>query len=163
MKLGKILVPLDGSPLAEGALARVVELAADRPQTSVVLLRATEASALAEFHPIQAQVAAVEEAQGYLDAVAARLRSQGLKTVTTSVWYGTPAASIVEAAAVGGVDLIVMSTHGRSGLGRLIMGSVAESVLRGTKTPILLLHAEGTPVEAPVGTGREVRPEVSHV
>jgi hypothetical protein len=47
--------------------------------------------------------------------------------------------------------LIVMSTHGRSGIGRLILGSVAESVLRGTTTPILLLRAAGAPVERPQG------------
>ena len=44
-----------------------------------------------------------------------------------------------------------MTTHGRSGLGRLLLGSVAESVLRGTTTPILLLRAEGAPVQPPSG------------
>jgi hypothetical protein len=48
----------------------------------------------------------------------------------------------------------VMTTHGRGGLGRLILGSVAESVLRGTTTPILLLRAPAAPVEAPEGAGQ---------
>src|SRR3970282_457430 len=50
--------------------------------------------------------------------------------------YGAPAGAIVEAARVQKADLITMSTHGRSGLGRLILGSVAEAVLRGTTTPL---------------------------
>ena len=50
-------------------------------------------------------------------------------------------SAIVEAAQLRGADLIVMSTHGRSGLGRLILGSVAEAVLRSTTTPILLVRA----------------------
>jgi hypothetical protein len=44
-----------------------------------------------------------------------------------------------------------MTTHGRSGLGRLLLGSVTESVLRGTTTPILVIHAEGAAIEAPGG------------
>jgi nucleotide-binding universal stress UspA family protein len=53
----------------------------------------------------------------------------------------------VEAARVGKVDMIVMSTHGRTGLGRLVLGSVAESVLRGTHKPILLVRDAGAPIE----------------
>jgi hypothetical protein len=48
-----------------------------------------------------------------------------------------------------------MTTHGRSGLGRLILGSVAEAVLRGTSTPILLLRADGAPVQSPLGIAAE--------
>jgi len=69
--------------------------------------------------------------------------------VDTSVWYGGPARALVDAARVHRADLIVMTTHGRSGLGRLILGSVAESVLRVTETPILLLRAPGAPLAGP--------------
>jgi nucleotide-binding universal stress UspA family protein len=69
------------------------------------------------------------------------------------VWYGPAAAAIVEAAATLKADLIVMSTHGRSGLGRLILGSVTESVLRGTTVPILIVRPESAPVNVPVGAG----------
>ena len=62
------------------------------------------------------------------------------------------ALNLIDATAFNHVDLIVMMSHGRSGLGRLVMGSVAESVLRGTTTPILLLRVNGAPVEAPAGT-----------
>jgi nucleotide-binding universal stress UspA family protein len=80
-----------------------------------------------------------------------RLKRDGCPRVETSVWYGPAASAIVDAARLRRADLIVMSTHGRSGLGRLILGSVAESVLRGTTTPILLLRAEEAPVETPRG------------
>ena len=67
------------------------------------------------------------------------------------------APAVVEAAKVQKVDLIVMSTHGRSGLGRIIFGSVAESVLRGTRVPIFLIRPSGAPVEPLAGHG-EARP-----
>ena len=114
--------------------------------------------------PTEAQVEVVREAEEYLKAVAERLTRDGVRNVETSVWYGPAASAIVDAARLRKVDLIVMSTHGRSGLGRLILGSVAESVLRGTTTPILLLRAPGAPLEEPAGAG-EARPskEPAHV
>jgi nucleotide-binding universal stress UspA family protein len=150
MKLNKILVPLDGSPLAEAALPTAMDLAKDSPGVTIALLRAAEAPAMTVMDTVTAQVMAVRESEEYLDAVAARLKAQGV-TVTTSTWYGTPASSIVRAAEAGHVDLIVMNSHGRSGLNRLVIGSVAEHVLRGTRTPILLLRVPGAPVEAPAG------------
>jgi nucleotide-binding universal stress UspA family protein len=95
-------------------------------------------------------VEVVREAEEYLAGVAERLAGDGFTRVDTSVWYGPAASSIVDAARLRKADLIAMSTHGRTGLGRLFMGSVAESVLRGTVTPILLLHVQGAPVAAPV-------------
>jgi nucleotide-binding universal stress UspA family protein len=73
------------------------------------------------------------------------------------VWYGPPADSIVDAARFRKADLIVMSTHGRSGLGRLVVGSVAETVLRSTTTPILLVRSQEAPVQPVQGGGREAR------
>ena len=162
MRLNRILIPLDGSALAESALAKAEEMAGGWPST-LLLLRAAEAHTLPGVDPIEAQVLVVREAEEYLAAVAARLKGQGFKSVETSVWYGSAASAIVEAAHVRKADLIVMSTHGRSGLGRLILGSVAESVLRGTTTPILLLRAPEAPLETPRGAGR-ARPtkESSH-
>jgi nucleotide-binding universal stress UspA family protein len=162
MKLDKILVPLDGSVLAEAALPTAIELLADSPLATLRLLRAVEASALPGGDPVEAQVRVMREAEEYLDSMATRLTGSGVKGVKTSVWYGPPAPAIVEAARVSAVDIIVMSTHGRSGLGRLVLGSVAESVLRSTHTPILLIRdrtapIEKTPAGAPAPTkGRRV-------
>ncbi|MBI2199597.1 MAG: universal stress protein [Candidatus Rokubacteria bacterium] len=153
MKPERILVPLDGSLLAEGAIQTAAGLARESG-AALVLLRAAEAHTLPGADPTDAQVAVVREAEEYLTAVAARLGEEGIKGVETSVWYGSPATAIIEAARLQKGDLIVMTTHGRSGLGRLILGSVAESVLRGTTTPILLLRAPGAPLEAPKGAGQ---------
>jgi nucleotide-binding universal stress UspA family protein len=146
-----IMVPLDGSELAERALAPAAELARDASAT-LVLVRATEAPVMYGADPTEAQVTVVREAEVYLDKQARRLRREGVARVETSVWYGPAAPSLVEAARRRKVDLIVMSSHGRSGLGRLVLGSVAESVLRATTTSILLVRAPSAPVETPART-----------
>jgi nucleotide-binding universal stress UspA family protein len=156
MKLEKILVPLDGSALAEAALPKAVDMA-ESSGAKVLLIRAAEAHTLPGVDPTEAQIKVVQEAEDYLAQVGDRLAALGLKNVETSVWYGPAAYAIVEAARLNKVDLIAMTTHGRSGLGRLILGSVAESVLRGTTTPILLIRAAEAPVKAPVEKG-EAKP-----
>jgi len=148
MNVKRIMVPLDGSELAERALAPAAELSRDSSAT-LVLVRATEAPVLLGSDPTEAQVTVVREAEAYLDEQARRLRQQGIARVETSVWYGPAASSLVEAAQRRQVDLIVMSSHGRSGLGRLVLGSVAESVLRAISTSILLVRAPSAPVETP--------------
>ena len=154
MKINKMLVPLDGSRLAEQALTKALDVG-EGGEPTFLLLRAAEASTWPGVDPTEEQIRVVHEAEEYLNAVQARLATKGLRKVETSVWYGPPASAIVEAARVGNADLIVMTTHGRSGLGRLILGSVAEAVLRGTSTPIMLLRADGAPVEPPIGVAEE--------
>ena len=126
MKVNKVLVPLDGSPLAEMVLPTAVELIRDSPDATLMLLRAVGVTSLPGIDPIEAQVAAVGEAESYLEGVAERLRAGGRSRVMTSVWYSGATEAIVEAARVRGADLIVMSTHGRTGLRRVVLGSVAE-------------------------------------
>lgn len=150
MKIDTVLVPLDGSPLAEGALPRAAELAADAG-AGMLLLRAAEAHPFPGANVIAAQVKVIREAEEYLAEVAERVKTLGVKEVRCSVWYGAPAAAIIDAAEFNRVGLIVMTTHGRSRLGRLVMGSVAESVVRGTFTPILLLRDGKAPVERLAG------------
>jgi len=155
MKLERVLVPVDGSVLAETALYRAVDLARETGAT-VSLVRAVEAHTLPGADPIEAQIAVVKDAEDYLQQIKARLAESGFRNLETSVWYGAPSFAIVEAARLRRADLIVMTTHGRSGLGRLIMGSVAESVLRATETPILLLRAPGAPLEGARGVAAPV-------
>ena len=154
MDLKKIVVPLDGSALAETSIGAAVQIAREQRAT-LVLVRAVEAA----WHPgeavVDTQVRVVREAEEYLGMMADRLRGAGV-TVETSVWYGTPAVSIIDAARAQHAGLIVMTSHGRSGLSRLILGSVAEAVLRGTTTPILLLRAEGATVVNPEGEARRL-------
>jgi nucleotide-binding universal stress UspA family protein len=151
MKANSILVPLDGSELAEAALADAFDLAA-RDEAVVMLMRAAEARVLPGSDPILAEVEAVAEAEKYLAGLKAKLDGRGFRNVETHVWYGPPAASIIEAVGYYKADLIVMSTHGRSGVGRLIFGSVAESVLRGSATPIFLRRPSEARVELPALT-----------
>jgi nucleotide-binding universal stress UspA family protein len=115
----------------------------------LLLLRAAQAHRLLGVESTDAQVRVIEEAEEYLRGVSERLATQGVSDAEPLVWYGGAAYAIIEAARYRKVDLIVMTTHGRSGLGRLIMGSVAESVLRGTATPILLIRPQQAPVVAP--------------
>lgn len=150
MKADRILVPLDGSDLAEAAIPAAVAAAASRAST-LVLVRAAEARTLPGTDPVEAQIQAVQDAEAYMAPVKAKLEQQNAAKIEANVWYGPAASAIIEAAQLYKPDLIVMSTHGRSGLGRLIFGSVAESVLRGTTVPILLIRPAGAPVERPGG------------
>jgi len=163
MKTERIMVPLDGSALAEAAIEAALDLGRATP-SKLILLRAAEAHTLPGADPTEEQVAVVREAEQYLAAIADRLTKRGAKDVDTSVWYGPAAAAVIEAAKLKKADLIVMSTHGRSGLGRLILGSVTESVLRGTTTPICIVRAPDAPIEAPTGAATpQEKQEVSRV
>ena len=159
MKVKRIMVPLDGSALAEAAIDAALDLG-DSPSSTLILLRAAEAHTLPGADPTDEQVAVVREAETYLAAVAERLAKRAVKNVETGVWYGPAATAIIEGAKLKKADLIVMSTHGRSGFGRLIVGSVAESVLRGTTTPLCIVRAPGAPVEAPKGMAKPTEASV---
>ena len=160
MNARKIVVPLDGSGLAEAAVPKAIEIAKATPGATIVLVRAAEAPAFAA-DAVEAQVRVVRAAEDYLEEMAGRVRAAGV-TATASVWYGAPAASIVEMAEFARADLIVMTTHGRTGFGRLLIGSVAEAVLRATHIPILLLRPPTLPAVKPAARDARNR-EVSHV
>jgi nucleotide-binding universal stress UspA family protein len=149
----KILVALDGSSLAESALSTAIEMARVG-EVTVILFRATGLDDMIGTDPRGVEADGVREATEYLGRVAERLTAAGVRKVVRSVWHGPAAAAIIEAARLMRVDLIVMTTHGRSGIGRLIWGSVAESVLRGAPASILLLRSPGAAVEPPAGADR---------
>ncbi len=139
----RILVPLDGSRLAEAILPEVAELAR-AIRAEVVLLRVAIAHVFPGIDPIHLadeEVRVVQEAEGYLSRVAERLAREAIG-VKTTVRYGEAAAEIVDQVATEGADLVAMSTHGRSGLSRLVMGSVAEEVVREARVPVLLLRGQ---------------------
>ena len=154
MALDTILVPLDGSDLAEAALETALDLLNEQPTAMLVLLRAAEASAARASDRTEERARLVREAESYLNGVAAGLREAGIRRVRTCVWYGPAAPTIVEAAEAEKASLIVMTSHGLSGAGRMIFGSVAESVLHGTRTPILLVRDIGAPVLPPLGAAQ---------
>jgi nucleotide-binding universal stress UspA family protein len=149
----RILVPLDGSELAQVALPHAVHLAA-LFQAELILLRVAYAPAYPGSDPVTAQHAVVAESDIYLKAVATSLSAQGF-TLHTSVRYGNAAEEIIAFASQESVALIVMATHGRSGVGRWLLGSTAERVLRGTTVPILLVRAS-TGTNRETGTSRSL-------
>jgi nucleotide-binding universal stress UspA family protein len=136
-----ILVPLDGSAFSERALPMATTLA-HTMSSQLVLVRAASASVFTGADPAEAQCQAVKEAQAYLWAVAAGLSEQGL-SIEVAVPYGDAAESILLEVGLHSADLVVMCTHGRSGLGRWIYGSVAEQVLARSPAPVLLVHPTG--------------------
>ena len=163
MNAQRIVVPLDGSALAEAAVPKAIEIASATPGANITLVRAAEATVFPGRDPIAAQIAVIEEAETYLERVEARLPHDNIP-MKRSVWYGPAAMAIVEAAEAAHADLIVMSTHGRSGLNRLVLGSVAESVVRATHVPILLLRPETAPVDRPVRRAEQAPDkEAAHV
>lgn len=141
--VSRMLVPLDRSALAEDALAHAVELG-QLTGAEYVLLQAIDPIVM-DYAPIARSAGLDErlvdawrlEAQDYLDGEAARLRANGLR-VHTCVALAPPAVAILDYARQHTIDLIAMSTHGRSGVSRMLLGSVADKVVRGANTPVLL-------------------------
>ena len=159
----KIMVPLDGSKLAECALPYAEELAKGCNTEEVILISVTER--------IEGQTRAPEarelyltsdnpgvrkagsetivtfgkkerQAQRYLGRIAKRLDAKGAM-VCTEVLIGNPAQEIASYAEHSGCDLIVMASHGRSGVSKWTYGSVADKILRASCVPILMVRAPG--------------------
>lgn len=153
----RILVPLDGSKLAEGVLPHAevmgkqfdAELLLFRAvPTFVQLLQQTASSepsgAAAELSTDIAHrqlEAETQAAEAYLEGVSRQLRSAGLRA-GVHVAEGAAGAAILDCAKQAEVSLIAMSTRGRGGLERVVFGSVADEVLRNTHLPLLLIRAQ---------------------
>jgi nucleotide-binding universal stress UspA family protein len=139
----RLLVPLDGSPLAEAALGPAGEVA-DALGAELVLLRVVEPAdgfaALGTAYLPAKSHGVLDEAQAYLDGISTSPSMAGRMT-SRRIAAGDPAAKIAAVARDENVDLIVMSTHGSGGLARLTMGSVATSVLHRAATPMLLVRS----------------------
>jgi nucleotide-binding universal stress UspA family protein len=143
-----ILVPLDGSILAEQALAPAAELAR-RTDANVILVRApnmepayaTAGSAYGLIYPEQSVGQASAEARDYLKSIQTSRAARG-GSVRTVVAEGDPAGAIVDVASQAKADIIVMSSHGHTGLTRWLLGSVAEKVLRAAGCPVLVVRSQ---------------------
>jgi nucleotide-binding universal stress UspA family protein len=163
----RILVPLDGSKLAECALPHAVRLAKGCDGAEIILVSVTErvrgyrvaGSSTEPFvlsgggfgsaiQPPPQRILPEEfgkkekQAEMYLDRIAAKLESKGVK-VHTEVLLWPPAEAIASYAEQNGADVIVMSSHGRSGASRWAYGSVANKVLRASCVPVLMVRAPG--------------------
>ncbi|MBN1657904.1 MAG: universal stress protein [Anaerolineae bacterium] len=142
----RILVPLDGSPVAEQILPTVTVLARAFG-SSLTLFQVPIAHVSGWmtgewYFPVQGVLDTAEaDVQAYLDLVASGLQGQGFD-VHTATAIGSVADCIIDYAESNQVDLIAMCTHGRTGLARWALGSVADRVLRAGSTPILLVRAQ---------------------
>lgn len=137
-KLEKILVPLDGSECAESVLPKVEKLAAEL-KAGIALLRVAYAHTFPGVDPTEAEVKIVRQAEEYLHKIEERLKAKGFK-VDTHVRYESDAEAILDHAAQKDIDMIAMTTHGRSGMKRFLLGSVADKILCHSPKPIFLVR-----------------------
>jgi nucleotide-binding universal stress UspA family protein len=139
----RAVVPLDGSAVAETILPFILEIAGPLDM-EVVLLRVVQPLppiVVEGSRPVVAEALEAQQidAEEYLAALAAELRAKAVR-VETRVRRGAPTDEILAGAREAAADLVAMTTHGRSGLGRLLFGSVAEDVLRHSDIPVFLLR-----------------------
>ena len=152
----QILLPLDGSELAERALAPAQAMArAFKARLHLFqalsyaeefdLMRGAEYGALSEEYigKLLEEVAAAQsgKAAAYLADKAAALTAAGVEVVT-AYETGSPAEKILDYAQAAAIDLIVISTHGRGGLRRLLVGSVTDRIIRAGNCPALVVHPD---------------------
>ena len=149
----RIVVPLDLSEMAELALPHASTVAratgttihlihvvdiTPLTQSSMVGFEIEQAATFAALEGIEAEAAAAEE---YLESIRQHLAAKGV-TATTAVVTGLVVSELLNAIATD--DLVAMTTHGRTGLERWLMGSVAESVIRRSSAPVLLVRVTST-------------------
>ena len=153
----KIMVPLDGSELAECVLPHVEGFIAECRVKSIALVQVIEpaparfddtASISATSREILVKdIRKIEEkrrsdALAYLNGVARRLNPQGLQ-IKAEVLLGSVAESLADYTETNGIDLVIIATHGRTGISRWVRGSIADRVLRSAPAPVLIVRATG--------------------
>jgi nucleotide-binding universal stress UspA family protein len=154
----RVLVALDGSAAGETVMRFLMEIAGPLDMT-VMLLHVLEpitpsvADGTVMIDDVDARR---REAEEYLAPISAMLRSQGADT-TWAIRHGRAADEILAAANENRADLIAMATHGRTGLGRLLFGSVAEAVLRRAPVPVFMIRQPHTIETAPAAPEARVR------
>jgi len=146
----RILAPLDGSQLSEQALEDVKAVAAGKKDCLVTLLMVVEPlvqAYLVDYFRDEEYRTAEEkneaEAKEYLLSIAEEMTKGGIRVEVELVVGGTADEAIIDYAKENNIDLIVMSTHGRSGVHRWIFGSVAQRVLRHSPVPVLIVPPAG--------------------
>jgi len=137
----KVLVPLDGSTLAENTLPFVINLAKEGCVEEVVILNVVEIPIMwssESFDIFPLKNAQFRRAQKYLAGIETKLSDEGIK-IKAEILEGAAAKCIVEYAQSNAVDLIVIGTHGYTGMKELVFGSVALKVLHDAHVPVLLI------------------------
>jgi nucleotide-binding universal stress UspA family protein len=143
-----IFVPLDGSVPAERALRPALDLARNL-HGEIHLLRIytlpanayVVANGMMDQAPTRVGAALRETAQSYLDGKVEELRANGLDRVVATAIEGDPASELIDIEVKTSHSLIVMTSHGRTGAGRWLLGSIAEKVIQHAHAPVLLIRA----------------------
>lgn len=146
----KVLVPLDGSELAECVLPHVKNMVKDGFTGEVILLNVfypyfplPEEKDLFTYGDFKATKERIRQSSiNYLADLQFQLGSEGIKVKTEMLTGNRPAETIAEYARDNGIDLIIISTHGYTGLKKLMFGSVALEVLHNSHVPVLLVRPE---------------------
>lgn len=140
----KILVPVDFSGLSEKAFFAAVDLAkelnASLHVVHIVQIHSTNIpeSGMVHFEELQKK----EEANAKTKLDKYIENNGGGLDISTTILHGDPAAQINKTVKETGADMIIMGTHGRTGMAHLLMGSVAESVLRNSKVPVMCIKGD---------------------
>ncbi|MBI2329385.1 MAG: universal stress protein [Chloroflexi bacterium] len=145
-----ILVPLDGSELAECVLPHVKSIALGCAVVKITLIRGVTPlhlrggleSHIAPEERERIEKQAMDNAREYLEKIAAQLKDGGVAAVT-EVIFGNIIDSIIDYVDKTGVDLIIIATHGRSGASRWVWGSVADRILRSACVPVMMVRPAG--------------------
>ena len=150
----KIMVPLDGSELAECVMPHVEAITAGCKITNVVFVRVVNPIKLPASVPARGEFGFSEKerrkleeqrkqtADTYLKKIVENTRLDGV-SLSHEILEGKVADTLAHWAETNGVDLIVIASHGRSGVSRWVMGSVADRVLRSACVPVLMIRAPG--------------------
>jgi nucleotide-binding universal stress UspA family protein len=154
----KIIVPLDGSELAECVLPHVNSFITGCQVDTIVFVRVIEFSPVPirgstinsqqDMERLTASSKRIDEerkssAEEYLKQMVSQLKQDGVK-FQTEVLIGKVAEKLVDYTEANDVDLILIATHGRSGVSRWVRGSIADRILRASKIPVLMVRAPGT-------------------
>jgi nucleotide-binding universal stress UspA family protein len=154
--LGRAIVALDGAPLAEQILEPAVGVAALMPDACVTLMQAIHTvvpidaapdvpvserearNLMDQVQQLQARVR--QDAERYLEGVAKKVRERGLRVRLEVLVEDRPASAILHEAETEKAGMIAVATHARGGLSRMVLGSVADKVIRGSHVPVLVYH-----------------------
>lgn len=138
----RILVPTDGSEPADRAFEQALNLA-ETYDAEIHVLNVVDVSAMAgEFDAMTLVNKLEESGERITETLRERAEAAGVERVETEVVEGVPHRTILDYAADHDVDLIVMGTHGRTGLDRFLLGSVTERIVRKAEMPVLTVRGE---------------------
>jgi nucleotide-binding universal stress UspA family protein len=148
----KIMVPLDGSKLAECVFPHLETIVKGCKAAEVIIVQAVEPISVpygrevSQFTSLE-QVKAFEthqkvEAEKYLKEIVARLKKTGVNAKAEAI-YGKAGEALSDYANKNEVDLVIIATHGRSGVSRWVWGSVADRLVRSVSAPVLMVRAPG--------------------